>query len=100
MRTGRSVLVLLVAAVFVLSLVFPTEDLPETTYDESETLPYKSAPLVASAPAPDRLSGATTKSDCFWALSVATGLKTAPRRQVRSCHAISSLAILDHEFRC
>jgi len=35
----RSGLVLLVAVVFGLSLVFPVPDLPETCYDESETLP-------------------------------------------------------------
>jgi hypothetical protein len=43
MRRSRSVLVLFVGLVFGLSFAIPAEDIPETLYDESESLPYESA---------------------------------------------------------
>jgi len=43
----RSDLVLLVVVVFGLSLVFPVPDLPETCYDESETLACEYTPAFS-----------------------------------------------------
>ena len=40
MRKSRSVLTLIVLLVFGFSLAVPAEDVPETAYDESETLLY------------------------------------------------------------
>jgi hypothetical protein len=44
MRRRCSILVLFVLLAFGLSLAVPAEDVPETVYDESETLPCESTP--------------------------------------------------------
>lgn len=48
MRKPRSALVLLLLLGFGVSLIVPAEDVPETAYDESETLPCESTPLFSS----------------------------------------------------
>ena len=47
MRTPRSAIVLLLLLGFGVSLAVPAQDLPDTAYDESETLPYESTPLFS-----------------------------------------------------
>jgi hypothetical protein len=47
MRFLRSILVLLVASSFGVGLVLPSKDVPETPYDESEVLPFESAPSAS-----------------------------------------------------
>lgn len=44
MRVLRTALVLLAAFALSLSFAVPVEDVPETSYDESEALPYESTP--------------------------------------------------------
>ena len=44
MKRSRCLLVLLTALALSFSFVVPAEDIPETPYDESESLPYESTP--------------------------------------------------------
>jgi len=47
MRRPFSILVLCVLLSFGASLAAPSEDVPETAYDESEALPYEGPPLFS-----------------------------------------------------
>jgi hypothetical protein len=47
MKRASSILVLFVLLGFGVCLAVPAEDVPETGYDESETLPYESTPLFS-----------------------------------------------------
>lgn len=65
----RFAIVFLMILTLGLSLGSPAEDIPETAYDESETLPYESispasiaAPPVAARTTQDRLSSLHLKS--------------------------------------
>ena len=49
MSRSRSVLVLLIALVLGVFFAIPAEDLPETAYDESESLPYEGTPVICIA---------------------------------------------------
>ena len=46
-RNSRSILVLLLAAVFGVSLLLPTEDILETPYDESEPVSFEDTPVFS-----------------------------------------------------
>src|SRR5690242_385969 len=48
-KTRPSLFLLLVLVAFGLSLALPAEDLAETAYDESETLPCQSAACITQA---------------------------------------------------
>ena len=47
MRRPCSILVFCLLLSFSVSLVVPAEDVPETAYDESESLPYEGTPLFS-----------------------------------------------------
>jgi len=47
MRHPRSVLAFLLLLGLSVFLVVPAEDLPETAYDESESMPYEMTPLLS-----------------------------------------------------
>ena len=49
MRRASSILVLFVLLAFGVSLAVPAEDVAETSYDESESLPAESVPVLAIA---------------------------------------------------
>lgn len=49
MRRAGSILVLFVLLTFGAALAVPAEDIPETPYDESESLPYEATPLFSIA---------------------------------------------------
>ena len=49
MTKSRPALVLLIAVVLGVSVAVPAEDVPETAYDESESLPYESTSVFSSA---------------------------------------------------
>lgn len=102
MRVLGSALVLL--ATFALSLSFadPTEDVPETPYDESELLPYEitpplsgdlvqeSVPVLHVVPIiPSHLFSTPRR-----------GLDGAEWRKLRAHRTSDSLVILDHSLRC
>jgi hypothetical protein len=104
MRKPRSVLVLLLLLVFGVSLAVTAEDVPETPYDESETLPYESTPTLSNEVLQE--SGRALPPTPIFASSFDTGFMTRraeilAERSERSAHAISdSLIVLDHSFRC
>ena len=47
MRRACSILILFVLLGFGMPLAVPAEDVPETSYDESEGLPYEGTPLFS-----------------------------------------------------
>ena len=58
MRCSRYILALFMTLVFGLFASLPAEDIPETPYDESETLPYEGAPLLSGDVLQDPARGA------------------------------------------
>lgn len=93
----RSVLVLLAAFVVSVSFALPAEDVPETAYDESESLLWKSTPvfpiavLETLAEAPVRARAVAFRKHGPQRIDLRTG----------SSHPVSdSLIILHHSLRC
>jgi len=103
MRKPHSVLLMLVVLLgFGVSFCVPAEDVPETPYDESETVPYEMTPplysysLQESAPAFQVVP--IVPSDLFSTPKHAS-CRAGCRKQ--AAHAVSdSLIILDHSLRC
>jgi len=102
MRKPRCILVILLLSVFGVSLAVPAEDLPETAYDESETLPYEGTPqfLIVAPQASARMA----KAELSFGFLASLG-----RLNKRSCQAENttgllvasdSLTIRNHSFRC
>lgn len=103
MRKPRSAFALLLLAGLGVSLVVPAEDVPETPYDESETLPYEGAALflIAVPQASDRIAKAETS--CRSQLRFNSLTKHCRRRRennARSHRVPVSLTILNHSLRC
>lgn len=100
MNGPRSVLILLVTLVLGASFVLPQEDLPETAYDESESLPYEGTPVFSVAlpecpsPQPVEAGRSSVRRGAVVRLQ-----GTAPRTKSSSV-AVSSRIILGHSFRC
>ena len=102
MRKPWSVLIIFVLLAFGVSLAVPAEDVPETTYDESEALPYEGTPLFSSTlsqPVASRVPALRAHIPSLWIgflkepdrLDPGTGLP----------YPVSdSLIILDHSLRC
>jgi hypothetical protein len=103
MKRPCSILVLCVLLSIGVSLTVPTEDVPETAYDESEALPYEGTPVV-SITVPETVAQAPTVRSR--ASRFRLGSLRRPGAQhldhVTGCaYPISdSLTILDHSFRC
>jgi hypothetical protein len=102
MAVLRTAFVLLAAFFLTLSFAVPAEDLPETTYDESEPLPYEMTPPLSGdlvqVPAPILQVVTILPGDLFSAARYALG--RADCREL-AAHPISdSLIILDHSLRC
>jgi len=103
MTNSRLVFVLFVAVVLGLSSVVPTEDVPETAYDESESLPYAGTPIFSFA-----VPGAVVpvlvarRLVALSRLGSLRNLCTLRFEQGRGCrHLIcDSFTILDHTLRC
>jgi len=102
MRVLPSALVLLTTFALSLSFAVQAEDLPETAYDESESLPYEMTPPLSGdlvqESAPTLQVVPIVPSDLF----------STPPKSVLSlvgcselAHPISdSVIILDHSLRC
>jgi hypothetical protein len=103
MRKPRFALVLLLFLVLGVSLSVPAEDVPETSYDESETLPCEGTP-VFSIEAPEAVAGMPVVPECVSSL----GLDTVARRcesywKHRTCGTranVDPLTILNISLRC
>jgi hypothetical protein len=52
MRRVSSILVLFLLLAFGASVAVPSEDVPETAYDESEAPPYETTPLFSTVTSP------------------------------------------------
>ena len=103
MKRRHSAIVFFVILTLGMSLAVPAEDLPETAFDESETLPYESTPSFAQVHDRNcrqvhfRLTRVSRPSVC-----------SAPRHPKRRTEhnplpvpaTEDFLIILDHSFRC
>jgi hypothetical protein len=100
MRRLRFVLVVLATFTLSLSFAVPAEDLPDTAYDESESLPYEmSLPLLselAQESASARIE-VILAGDSFPKPELLLGrARSEPAAHPNS----DSLIILDHSLRC
>ena len=92
MRVLRSALVLLATFALSVSFAVSAEDLPETSYDESESLPYEMTPP---------LSGDLVQESAPTLQVVPKhALGRAGYRGLAAHHIPDSLIILDHSLRC
>jgi hypothetical protein len=102
MRVLHFALVLL--AIFALSISFaiPTEDVPETPYDESEALPYEMTPPfsgdLVQASAPSLQVVPIVPRDLLSTRRHPSG--RAECKEPAAHHISNSLIILDHTLRC
>ncbi len=94
MRKPRSVLVFLLLLVFGMCLAVPAEDAPETSYNESETLPYESRPVFSIVK--PQASAQIAKAELSGGLR--SIFSTVPCKHFQ-CVAVS-LTILERSFRC
>jgi len=99
----RCILVVLVAVILGLSFAVPLEDNPETTYDETETLPYESTPLFSS----DALQvvARLLQSPPSFCSPLGPGYRTSRDKGRTKCrhvaaHAVNYLMLLDRQLRC
>ena len=85
---------------FGVSLFVPAKDVPETTYDESETLPYVST-SVASVLRPEvAVLASNGKTALAW-LHLGSRRRFVQDRWASLPYPIcDSLTILDHSLRC
>jgi len=102
MRVLGCALVLLVTFTLGLSFAVPAEDLPETPYDESESLPYEMTPSLSgglveeSAPTLQIVSIGPTDL-----LSTpGHALSQASRKDLAPYQIADSLILIHHSFRC
>lgn len=105
MRNPRSALVLLLLLLLGLgvSLAVPVEDVPETPYDESETLPYENTPVFSITVT--QASGRIAKAElnCGSLLHFDSLMKrcNGRRENDRRLHRLSdSLTIRNRSLRC
>jgi len=102
MRRPHSVLLMLVVLLgFGVSFCVPAADVPETPYDESETVPYEGTPLfsIAAPQASDRIA----KPELCCVLRSLSSTKRCNRywESTPQFHCVpDSLIILDHTLRC
>ena len=102
MTKSRSTLVLFIALFLSVSFAVPAEDIPETAYDESESLPYENTSLfsitvpeaVAEAPA------VRTRVALLHLNSLRLGTQRLDHRTGSPYPISDSLTILDHSLRC
>lgn len=103
MTTSRSVLLLLVALVLSVCFAVPAEDVPETAYDESESLPCESTPVVSIA-VPETVAQAPAvwpRASRFRLGSLrGSGGQSLDHETGWAYLIADSLTILDHSLRC
>jgi len=92
---------LVLLATFVLSVSFavPAEDVPETPYDESESLPYEITQALSGGPVQE--SNVAVWSAPRQLISTpGFALCDASCRELPAHLIFDSLVILDHDLRC
>ena len=102
MRVLRFALVLFATFALSVSFAAPAEDLPETAYDESESLPYEMTPPLSGdlvqESAPTLQVVPIAPSDLF--STPRQALVRAGYRGLAAHQIPDSLIILDHSLRC
>ena len=99
----RSALVLLVALVVGFTLAVPAEDVPETAYDECDSLPYESTPVFSVAiPDPFAEEPAVRPPVSLPRLGSLRrlGAQRFDHGTGSPVPISGSLTVLDHSFRC
>jgi hypothetical protein len=104
MRRRCSILVLFVLLGFGVSLIVPAEDVPETPYDESETLPFEGTPLF-SITIPRASARITTAAESIGGslLGATSSTKRGQRRRENNTWSrcvTNYLITLNHSLRC
>ena len=98
MTVVRFALVLLAAFAIGLSLALPAEDVPETPYDESESMPYESTPSFSIMPQESALA---PKLNYRSQLHREAKRKMPAGRPEHESHpTCDSVITLDQTFRC
>ncbi len=102
MRRRCSILVLCVLLGFGVSLVVPAEDVAETAYDESESLPYEMTPPLSGDLVQESAPGLQVVPIVPSSLSSTPkhALGRAGYRGLAAHHIPDSLIILDQTLRC
>lgn len=102
MPMPRSVLVLLITVGFCVCFAVPTEDLPETPYDESESLPYEVTPLSPIIEPQEavrmHVKACPDAADTIWDFKSDDGQAEHPNAPVHRAQV--SPVIQSHAFRC
>jgi hypothetical protein len=84
---------------FGVSLIAPAEDVPETAYDESETLPYVSTSIVSIAAS--KVAPAPSGWSVVAVFQLASFKAVGSQHQASSPYPIGdSFTILDRSLRC
>jgi hypothetical protein len=103
MRTLQSAFIVFALVLAVLSFALPTEDVPETAYDESESLPYESSGVFSlvvhetvAEPSVDPPHVSVLRGACLTRLCT----KCLSQRTGSAYPICDSLTILDHSLRC
>jgi hypothetical protein len=99
----RSMLLVFVALVLSVSFAVPAEDVPETAYDESESLPCESTPVVSAAVPETVPEAPCLRPRASWLRLDSLRRPGAPHLENRKSWAdpiSASLIILDHSLRC
>ena len=102
MTKARSLLVLLVAFLLGMYSAIPAEDVPETAYDESDSLPYECT-LLFSVEIPKPFTDAPvvlTRVSILRSTSLRLCAYRPVRRTSLSSQISGLLIILDHAFLC
>ncbi len=101
MRLFRGAFLLLVTSIVSVSFVLSAEDLPETTYDESESMPFKSSPVVSVGPREETAPIPQLHTLRFCHRHQENMSAHRPERGTAEAHRLfRSIPILDHALRC
>lgn len=103
MRKPRFALILFELLGFGVFLAVPAEDVPETAYDESQSLPYESTPLfsIMLQESARALQSALTLAFQLHFHPTARGDEILAEQSVRTQRPVSDfVTILDHSLRC
>jgi len=103
MRKSRFILILFALVGLCVSLGFPAEDVLETTYDESEALPYETPPLYLAVAPQAAARIARVELSSYLLLGLSPVRKRCQRRRENDArrHRVPvSLTILNQSLRC
>jgi hypothetical protein len=103
MRKPCFILIIFVLLAFGGSLAVPAEDVPETAYDESETLPYNGTPLFSIAAPQTSSRIAKAELRCGFLFRSASLMKRCKLRRKNNAlpgRVPDFVTVLNHSFRC